>query len=67
MTIEFDAAIRELLDDYAGLQAEHQRLIASPFDRADEEAHERRLYQHFRRATLMLEQLRQQLKAAVPR
>jgi hypothetical protein len=65
--IEFDEAIRKLLADYAGLQAEHQRLIASPFDRTTQEAHERRLYDHFRRATFVLEQLRQQLQAAGPR
>jgi len=65
--IEFDEALRELLADYAGLQAEHQRLIASPFDRTNQESHERRLYEHFRRATFVLERLRQQFNAAVPR
>jgi hypothetical protein len=67
MMIEFDEAIRGLLADYAGLRAEHQRLIASPFNRTNQEAHERRLYEHFRRATFVLEQLRQQFQAVVPR
>jgi molybdenum-dependent DNA-binding transcriptional regulator ModE len=63
MTCELDEAVRELVADYAGLQAAHQRLIASPYDRDNEEAHEQRLYEHFRRATLVLEQLRHRFRA----
>ena len=64
MRIAFDEAFRELLADYEGLQAEHQRLSASPHDRASQEAHDLRLYEHFRRVQFVRHQLRRKLKTA---
>jgi hypothetical protein len=63
MTILFDEAIRQLLTDYASLQAEHQRLIASVPDGASYEAHTVRLYKHVCRVQFVLEQLRQKLNS----
>ncbi len=64
MTITLEVAVRQLLTDYAGLQAEHQRLMASPPDRASYEAHSGRLFMHVRRIQFVLEELRQELSTA---
>ena len=61
MTVTLDIALRQLLADYAGLQAEHQRLIASPPDHASYEAHTDKLFTHVRRIQFVLEELRQEL------
>jgi hypothetical protein len=66
MTVLFEEAIRELLDEYVHLQAEHQRLTLVVPDAASYEAHTVRLYMHVCRVQFVLEQLRQKLNAAEP-
>jgi hypothetical protein len=56
-----DAELRELLGDYAALQAEHQRLLATPDD-AGQAAHEAKLQAHLIRAQLVIERLERKLK-----
>ena len=65
MMIALDMAVRELLEEYAILRAEHQRLMASPHDRASQKAHELRLDKHFRHAQFVLERLRLRLTGDV--
>jgi hypothetical protein len=62
MLSAFDAELRELLADYAALQAEHQRLIATPGDEATHAAHSARLEAHLSRAQEVIERLQQELK-----
>jgi hypothetical protein len=61
MTVTLEIAVRQLLADYAGLQAEHQRLMGSPPDHASYEAHSGRLFMHVRRIQFVLDALRQEL------
>jgi hypothetical protein len=62
MLSAFDAELRELLADYAALQAEHQRLIATPDDEAGFAVHSVRLQEHLVRAQVVIERLQQELK-----
>ena len=61
MTVTLDIALGQLLTDYASLQAEHQRLIASPPDHASYEAHTGKLFTHVRHIQFVLEELRKEL------
>ena len=62
MLSAFDAELRELLADYAALQAEHQRLLATPDDEAGQAAHSAKLYAHLGRAQMVIERLNRELK-----
>jgi hypothetical protein len=62
MLSAFDAELRMLLADYAALQAEHQRLLATPDDEAAHAAHSARLQTHLSRAQVVIERLQQELK-----
>ena len=62
MLSAFDAELRKLLTDYAALQAEHQRLLATPDDEAGHAAHSARLHMHLSRAQGVIERLQQELK-----
>ena len=62
MLSAFDAELRELLADYAALQAEHQRLLATPDDEAGQAAHGARLQAHLRRAQVVIARLQRELK-----
>ena len=62
MLSAFDTELRELLADYAALQAEHQRLLATPDDEAGHAAHSARLQAHLSRAQVVIERLQQELK-----
>ena len=66
MTILFEEAIRELLEEYAHLQAEHQRLTLVVPDAASYEAHTVKLYMHVCRVQFVLEQLRQKMNGVEP-
>jgi hypothetical protein len=57
-------AIRQLVEDYADLQAEHTRLGASPYDANSYEAHTVKLYRHMCRVQFVLEELRQRSREA---
>ena len=62
MLSAFDTELRTLLTDYAALQAEHQRLLATPDDAAGHAAHSARLQMHLSRAQGVIERLQQELK-----
>jgi hypothetical protein len=62
MLSAFDAELRELLADYAALQAEHQRLLATPDDEPGQAAHSAKLHAHLSRAQVVIERLQRELK-----
>ena len=62
MLSAFDAELRELLADYAALQAEHQRLLATPSDEHGQAAHSAKLQAHLGRAQVVIERLQRELK-----
>jgi hypothetical protein len=62
MLSAFDAELRKLLADYAALQAEHQRLLATPGDEPGQAAHSAKLHAHLGRAQVVIERLQRDLK-----
>ena len=62
MLSAFDAELRALLADYATLQAEHQRLLATPVDEPGQAGHSAKLHEHFSRAQVVIERLQRELK-----
>jgi hypothetical protein len=62
MLSAFDAELRELLADYAALQAEHQRLLATPADQPGQAAHSVKLHEHLSRAQVVIDRLQRELK-----